>query len=177
MNESKYFLFWLYNLDLHNLDIEDLTCASDPRSEYRWQKIKISEVDLTNWKKMNVNEDKTDEEDLTALMENVNIGVEKYVCNDCGGAFKSEGYLQLHRERKHGDVIKPFICTECDKVLQSKRNLEEHTRKIHRTCKVCKEVFTTDNELAVHRKAHTTCPVCNIDMVTRYKMGRHLKTH
>ena len=52
MNESKYFLFWLYNLDLHNLDIEDLVCASDPRTEYRWLKTKIIKVDIKDLQKM-----------------------------------------------------------------------------------------------------------------------------
>ena len=177
MNESKYFLFWLYNLDLHNLDIEDLTCASDPRTEYRWQKIMINEVDLTDLKKMNINEDKTNEEDVTKMFENVKIREDTFMCSDCGGAFKSEGYLQLHRERKHGDVIKPFMCSECNKILQSKRNLEEHIRKVHRTCKICKECFKSENELMIHKKTHTVCPECNVDMMTKYKLDRHLKTH
>jgi len=50
MNEGNYFLFWLYNLDLHNLDIEDLVSASDPRSDYRWQRVVIMEADLSNIK-------------------------------------------------------------------------------------------------------------------------------
>ena len=97
MNESKYFLFWLYNLDLHNLDIEDLTCASDPRTEYRWQKIDIKEVDLSDIKKMTIMDEASK---LTDMMKNIDIGEEKYTCIDCGGAFKSEGYLKLHQEKK-----------------------------------------------------------------------------
>ena len=111
------------------------------------------------------------------MLENVNIGEETFVCSDCGGAFKSEGYLQLHRERKHGDVFKPFMCSECNKILQSKRNLEDHIRKLHKTCKICKECFKTENELMVHKKTHTICSVCNVDMMTKYKLERHMKTH
>ena len=122
MNESKYFLLWLYNLDLHNLDIEDLTCASDPRTEYRWQKIDIKEVDLSDIKKMTIMEEPSK---LTDMMKNIDIGEEKHTCSDCGGAFKSEGYLKIHREKKHGDIVKPFMCSECNKILQSQRNLDE----------------------------------------------------
>lgn len=177
MNESKYFLFWLYNLDLHNLNVEDLVCASDPRTEYRWLKINIKEVDLTDLKKMTCSEEKTELEDLTEKLDSVKIGDGSFVCADCGGGFKSEGYLKLHRERKHGDIAKPFLCGECDKILQSKRNLEEHVRKLHRTCKVCNLNFNSGNELTQHKKSHTTCKVCNVDMMTKYKLERHMKTH
>ena len=47
MNEARYFMFWMYNLDMHNLDIEGLdSCLPDPRSDYRWSQIKISKVDF-----------------------------------------------------------------------------------------------------------------------------------
>ena len=174
MNESKYFLFWLYNLDLHNLDIEDLTCASDPRTEYRWQKINIKEVDLSDIKKMTIMDESNK---VTEMMKNIDIGEDKHTCIDCGGAFKSEGYLKLHREKKHGDIVKPFMCSDCNKILQSKRNLDEHIRKIHRTCKICKEIFETEKELTEHKRMHTTCTVCHVDMVTKYKLERHVKMH
>ena len=102
---------------------------------------------------------------------------ESFVCDDCGGGFKNKGSLKTHREKKHGDVVKPFMCTDCNKILQSKRNLGEHILKIHRTCKTCKEVFLTENELGTHKKVHTTCSVCNVDMMTKYKLDRHMKTH
>ena len=107
------------------------------------------------------------------------IGTENHTCGDCGGAFKSEGYLKLHREKKHGDgdIVKPFVCTDCNKILQSKRNLDEHIKKIHRTCKFCKEIFETENELVKHKRMHTTCAVCHVDMITKYKLERHVKTH
>ena len=49
MNEPRYFMFWMYNLDLHNLDVEGLdSCIPDPRSEYRWSQIKIIKIDSEN---------------------------------------------------------------------------------------------------------------------------------
>ena len=120
MNESRYFLFWLYNLDLHNLDREDLVAASDPRTDYRWQKTTVVEVDLTEIKKMNVD----DIEIITEGMSNICVDEKPlFVCDVCGCGFKSAGYLVNHK-KKHGEVVKPFLCAECDKILKSKRNLE-----------------------------------------------------
>ena len=47
MSESNYFLFWLTNLDHHNLDIEGLAgIVADPRSEHRWNSITIHPVNF-----------------------------------------------------------------------------------------------------------------------------------
>jgi hypothetical protein len=181
MNESRYFLFWLYNLDLHNLDIEDLVSVSDPRTEYRWMKINIHEVELETVKKMNLPDviEKIDQiDEIGKKLQDVQLETpETFVCNDCGGGFKSKGFLDHHREKKHGEILKPLMCEECNKILQSKRNLEEHITKIHRTCKICKLKFKNKEESEEHCRSHTTCSVCKVDMKTKYKMDRHMKTH
>ena len=181
MNESRYFLFWLYNLDLHNLDIEDLVSVSDPRTEYRWMKVNIQEVELEIVKKMNLPDvtEKIDQiDEIGKKLQDVQLETpETFVCNDCGGGFKSKGFLDHHREKKHGEILKPFMCEECNKILQSKRNLEEHINKIHRTCKICKLKFKNKEESEEHCRSHTTCSVCKLDMKTKYKMDRHMKTH
>ena len=94
MNKSRYFLFWLYNLDLHNLDREDLTSASDPRTEYRWSKVVIEEIDLGDVAKM---KGKPEVEDLAEKIEKMKLDSEEFTCIDCGGGFKSKGYLDQHR--------------------------------------------------------------------------------
>ena len=49
MNEPRYFLFWMYNLDLHNLDIEGLAgCVPDPRCDFRWKQFEIHQIDMKN---------------------------------------------------------------------------------------------------------------------------------
>ena len=127
MNESRYFLFWLYNLDLHNLDREGLASAADPRLDYRWSKVVVKDADLTEITKMNIDE----LEEVSAKLKAVFIDSNKFSCEDCGGEFSSKGYLENHREKKHGEVMKPFECEECNKILQSKRNLEDHKAKHH----------------------------------------------
>ena len=36
MNEPRFFLFFLYNIDLHNLDINGRNLETDPRDDHRW---------------------------------------------------------------------------------------------------------------------------------------------
>ena len=180
MNEGNYFLFWLYNLDLHNLDIEDLVSASDPRSDYRWQKVVIMEADLSSIRKIYVDNPKSDVvmEKLGLHLSNVSLKEsDSHQCNVCGGGFISKGYLDQHLAKKHDTALKPHKCDECDKILQSKRNLTEHIKKVHRSCKTCALTFSSKADTDVHKKLHTTCKVCNVDMKTNYKLERHMKTH
>ena len=174
MNEAKYFLFWLYNLDLHNLDKEDMVSASDPRTHYRWMNIKLNELDMTEIKKMNVGDI---DEVIQKLASSSLVDQKLFVCEDCGGGFSSKGYLEHHKERKHGEIVKPFICDECNKILQSKRNLEDHVQKVHRTCKPCNRKFDNKKDLKEHKKEHTTCTICKNDMKPKYKLVGHMKTH
>ena len=49
MSEANYFLFWLVNLDHHNMDIEGkANILPDPRSDYRWNSFSIHPVDFTS---------------------------------------------------------------------------------------------------------------------------------
>jgi hypothetical protein len=47
MNELRWFLFWFYQLDLHNLDMEGLaSVAPNPHCDFRWSQLNITEVDF-----------------------------------------------------------------------------------------------------------------------------------
>jgi hypothetical protein len=180
------FLFWLYNLDLHNLDIEDLaSCAPDPRTDYRWSKINIKEMDLTVIQDMlknnaieNIEIDENYVDVMTEKLQSFHINNhESFVCPDCGAGYESRGYLDQHRHKKHGEGAKLFQCTDCKKVLSSKQRLEDHIRNIQRLCNVCNSEFENSSLLETHKKEHTTCPICNTDMKTKYKLERHIKIH
>jgi hypothetical protein len=175
MNESKYFLFWLYNLDLHNLDVEGFAgCAPDPRSDYRWDNFKIKEVDLTNLNKMDCVEDIEDAMDKVQLREEP-----EFSCSICGAGYAAKVYLEKHTSEKHmkeQNNVKPHVCKECDKILTSKRNLEKHILGIHRTCNICKEVFGSMEELVVHKRMQTTCILCGGFFTNKYGLERHMKT-
>ena len=49
------------------------------------------------------------------------------------------------------------MCIECEKILQSKRNLDQHVLKVHRICKTCGEEFKSKVDLDQHKICHTTC--------------------
>ena len=176
MNESRYFIFWLYNLDLHNLDIEGLASyMPDPRSEYRWSKITIHPAILDEKEKMEINI----LDQITQKIEEISIQADapKFVCPLCKAGYSSEGYLSHHMKKKHEHTKSSFECTECEKPLTSKRNLDNHVVIVHRTCKQCKpnKVFMTTFELTAHASEHTTCKICGINMQSQYKLGRHIK--
>ena len=48
MNEARFSLFFLYQYEIHNLDIENKTIVADPRSEVRWETIKFNKPILEN---------------------------------------------------------------------------------------------------------------------------------
>ena len=130
----------------------------------------VVEADLTEIKKMNLDDIEIITEDMSSIcVDEISLFV-------CGCGFKSAGYLANHK-KKHGEVLKPFLCEECDKILKSKRNLEDHIRKMHRTCKHCAEIFENAGQLELHRREHTTCVICDVDMRTKYKLERHMNTH
>ena len=47
LNEACIFLFFIYNIDLHNLSIGGMDISADPRSEFRWENIKTEDVEWT----------------------------------------------------------------------------------------------------------------------------------
>ena len=44
MNEARFGLFFLYQYEIHNLEIEQKTILADPREKVRWDDIKITQV-------------------------------------------------------------------------------------------------------------------------------------
>ena len=100
MNEARYFLFWLYNLDMHNLDRENLvSCTPDPRTEYRWENIEIKQVDMSDVKKMSMTESV---DDVINSFNNISIkSVPNFQCDLCGAGYVSRGYLERHVLNKH----------------------------------------------------------------------------
>ena len=171
-------MFWLYNLDLHNLDIEGkASFIPDPRSSIRWNDIAIVKDTLDDKEKMSFNEIEELSEEIDSL--SITGHKPKFKCQICNSGYNMEGYLKRHIEEKHNEAKQIFDCPECEKKLTSKRNLENHIVNFHRTCKQCKpsKSFSTKEELISHKSIHTYCKECDTDMKTKYKLERHMKTH
>ena len=49
MNEARFFLFWFYQMELHNMDIQGLASVlPNLHCDFWWREIKITEVELKN---------------------------------------------------------------------------------------------------------------------------------
>ena len=117
---ARFFLFFLYQFDIHNLAIEGLDSKiADLREEFRWDNIEIKNPDLDL-------ESKVDE--LTSGMESLELNRIVY-CKHCGAGYSKEGYLKRHIESKHGivaerDMTGP-LCGECEKVFRKCKNFRK----------------------------------------------------
>lgn len=166
-NEARFFLFFLYQFDIHNLSIEGMeTKMADPREEFRWENIKIIDPDLTE----------SQEENLVSVMDNLKLGP-KYSCSYCGAGYTQEGYLKRHMETKHEveEKKKPEHqpeCDDCGKLFANAKTLEKHM-KTHLKCKTCKQEFQTMQEAKHHKKEHTFCNICQKDFHFVSKLTKH----
>ena len=165
-NEARFFLFFLYQFDIHNLSIEGLASKmADPREDFRWENIRIVAPE--------VRESKV-ESHVTGL-DQLGIGP-KFSCSICGNGYSQEGYLKRHLEAKHGK--KPDRgpeCDECGKVFANSKTLEKH-KKTHLKCKTCKADFETIEEARNHQKEHTYCKICQKEFRFISKLTKHIES-
>ena len=117
-------------------------------------------------------------DDITMKMSNMVVKEDPpFKCVLCGATYKADYTLEKHLQEKHGEEKKLFKCNECDQILKTKRNLENHVTTKHRTCKECRLVLGSKDELDHHKKEHTTCNICKGDFKIKSKLERHMKTH
>ena len=170
MNESRFGLFFLYQYDVHNLDIENRTILADPREGVRWDNIKIVQVTLSTTSE----QDSTgpDIELVTDVVKMLTLS-KQFKCPECKAVFKIEGKLKQHTSTVHNQSKSTGnACEHCDNLLSSAQALKRHI-KTHLKCKVCKKEFDSIAETNSHMKSHTTCNICNYDFKTNIK--RHMK--
>ena len=172
MNEAHFFIYFFYNLDLHNLKREGLACMVNPDSEFRKNEIqetKLENIDFDLLKKAN----ETDLSDVTYQLECLSVDM-PFNCPKCSSGFKTEPSLSKHINLKHPELNpeNPKACPSCDRILSSEQRLKTHM-KTHRVCKICKMEFKSELEMMTHKKGHTTCKQCKKDFLTESKLKRH----
>jgi len=74
MNKARYFMFWFYNIDLHNLDVEGLDSpVPDPSWDIQRMQFKVAKVDYKylpeNQTHLSKNVAYQSKEDITQLSE------------------------------------------------------------------------------------------------------------
>ena len=172
MNEGRFSLFFLYQYDIHNLDIEKITVLADPRADIRWEFITIVDPKLEEIS-MQSSEKVVSVDHITETVETMKLD-SKFTCPDCKAQYQIEGKFKKHLADVHGNGKKDSICTYCEKVLSSTRALERHL-KSHKKCNDCKAEFDSISEANDHMKTHTTCGICKYDFKSKSNLKRHMK--
>ena len=203
MNEGRFSLFFLYQYDIHNLDIEKKTILADPRADVRWENITITDpiVEMeevpqepTIVEKGEVSQESTEkqtENQVEVIAEAVKTSKlsATFTCPECKAKYKKEGFFKKHLADVHGKGSadkssdsgdkssgggKSLICDFCEKVLSSTQALLRHI-KTHKKCNICKEEFESVAEATIHSKTHTTCAICDYDFKSSSNYKRHMK--
>ena len=167
MNEPHFFIYFFFNIDLHNLKKEGQAYMVNPKNEVRNQavkKSKLRDVDFESLKKTATEADPEAE------------AVSPFNCPGCKCGFESESSLKKHIDSKHAEMNpeNPRACTICDKILSTEQRLRTHM-KTHLQCKFCKAEFKQEHQMILHKKEHTTCKGCGNDFKTLSKLTRHGK--
>ena len=180
MNEPRFGLFFLYQYEIHNLEIEHQTIPADPREDVRWNNIKITPVVLGSETVSSPSQqEKAVEKNAEADIESVANAVKKLVlskefkCPECDAVFVKEGKLKQHTMSVHNQK-KEHVCGHCERLLSTFQALTRHI-KTHKTCTKCKMEFNSIAETEDHMKIHTTCKICNFDFKSGFNYKRHMK--
>ena len=178
MNEPRFGLFFLYQYEIHNLEIENQTILADPREDVRWDNINIIPVVLESEtlsapsKHQPVEKSAQGIEVVTNAVKKLALSKE-FKCPECKASFVKEGNLKIHSNTVHNKSKgNGNTCDHCEKLLSSVQALDRHL-KTHMKCKVCKKEFDSIAGTNLHMKSHTTCNICNYDFKSNFK--RHMR--
>ena len=178
MNEAHFFLFWLYNLEMHNLEMAGMDRTEpNPLCVFRWENLEVNPVDFDSLPE----KFSASVEDLASSLSSVSISTAVFKCELCPAGYKTAGHLTKHMQSKHpsdltgkvGECLEICGQVPCGKVLSSARALAKHIKTIHKTCSVCNEEFESHNEKAKHMLVHTYCYVCEKNFHYESKLKRH----
>ena len=160
-NEARFFMFFIYQFDIHNLAIEGLESKmADPRDDFRWENIELKEPVISET-----------HDDIVSEFENLSV-VPKFICSYCGSGYTQAGYLKRHVETKHESKSGPE-CNECGKLFANSKSFEKHM-KTHLKCNTCKKEFEKIEDATEHRMEHTFCKLCQKDFKFVSKLTKHI---
>lgn len=178
MNESHFFLFFLYNLDLHNLSKEGMICLANPVSEFRKTQLPTNTICFST------EGDETPSSSIGNPTKTATSGTNNpFRCPKCKHEFETEAWLKRHLNEKHPetDPKNPRKCPMCEKTLCNEQRLKTHIKTIHLTCKTCKFEFESQEEMMQHianeHNKPCVCPTCDKVLTTQQRLISHMQTH
>ena len=194
MNESHFFLFFLFIFDLHNLNIEGkLRSIANPCSEHRDNIIKALSSKVIDEENSKCKDDEIANEidEVEILLESLTFDCPKeagstkneFVCQVCNASYKKEGNLKNHLKKKHPVCEQDFsaskVCTVCGIQVPDEKSLKTHM-SIHYKCEKCGSVFEELKYLNRHMKsAHSPidCDICGETCSDKGAYSIHLNIH
>ncbi|KXJ68255.1 hypothetical protein RP20_CCG004756 [Aedes albopictus] len=109
----------------------------------------------------------------------------KYVCDQCGKAFRYPGGLKYHKIAHTGEKV--FQCTKCPKAYSNRDTFRQHVSGHNMPadkykCKICGAIFKTRHGFKQHTLQHTwerpyKCPHCPATFAVLSELNGHLFTH
>ena len=97
INEARYFLFWFYQMDLHNLDLEGMAgVLPNPHCDFRWTQFEIEKIDYGNL------HPKTQIDNITEGLTNMQMEEKTIIKFELfSSCFTNESQLKKHVSSKH----------------------------------------------------------------------------
>uniref|UniRef100_A0ABM0ML25 Zinc finger protein 224-like n=1 Tax=Saccoglossus kowalevskii TaxID=10224 RepID=A0ABM0ML25_SACKO len=107
-----------------------------------------------------------------------------YVCDICGGKFKSKCSLKNHQKVHTGE--KPYKCDICSHRFPAKSTMlvhrRSHTGEKPYKCHMCEKRFVKKGTLKEHVMSHTgefpyKCDTCGLTFKRKNNLNSHLRVH
>ncbi|KAH8311793.1 hypothetical protein KR044_008062 [Drosophila immigrans] len=169
---------------LLNIDEEDVEEAQNNEScvEYSPSEVDIYEENTLEGTVSDVVIERNTTKNKAKRRDNRHLT--SWICDQCGGVFKSSTYLKLHLLR-HTDE-KKFECDVCQKKYYTQNEMLRHkilhTNARPYACRYCEKTFRGTSTKAVHERTHTNerpfnCRYCDKSFTSTSVRKMHEGVH
>ena len=109
----------------------------------------------------------------------------KFTCDLCGKAFKTNENLNLHIDNVHSPA-EGILCINCGKTFKNEMSLKEHVKRVHSggathnwKCEICDETIKSkehllDHQDKVHGHLKQNCEICNEVFLSIKSLSVHI---